>query len=121
MEQLLLDLFAARDATHKAHLATRSFAVHVALGELYERLVELADEVAEVHQGKYGLLAPNTTPSAPKFSEHGADAAGLLQALAAWAEASRAAFNPADTHLLNMWDEVIATIYRAKYKVEQLS
>jgi hypothetical protein len=48
---LISALFEARTITHLLHLNTRSFARHMALGELYDTLNELADELAEMYLG----------------------------------------------------------------------
>lgn len=122
MEKLINDLFAARDLAHKLHLSTKSFAKHMALGDLYDALLETADDVAEVYQGKYGIM--NLGQSAPSFNVPDTttfEPADFVRTLASWAEAQKSAFNPADTHLLNMWDELLSKIYRAKYKLENLS
>ena len=117
MEQIISQLFAARDIAHALHLRTRSFAAHMALGDLYDALIELADGLTENYQGKYGLL---NVPS-PMFTFCNNDAITFIRELAQWVENSRGAFNPADTHLLNEWDNVISTVYTAKYKLENLS
>lgn len=41
---------------HQLHFKTRSFAVHKALGEFYDEVVELTDALVESWQGKYGLV-----------------------------------------------------------------
>lgn len=43
-----------RTAAHMAHLTTRSYAQHVALGEFYPALEDLADRFAEVYMGQVG-------------------------------------------------------------------
>ena len=122
MEQLINDLFAARDLAHKLHLATKSFAKHLALGDLYDALLETADDIAEVYQGKYGImnLGHNTsmfnTPNASTM-----EPVDFVRSLAIWAEGQKSTFSPADTHLLNMWDELLSKVYRAKYKLENLA
>lgn len=40
-----------RTAAHMAHLTTRSYAQHVALGEFYPALEDLVDRFAEVYMG----------------------------------------------------------------------
>ena len=39
-----------------AHLASKSFSQHLALGELYDELGDLIDTFIESFQGQYGLL-----------------------------------------------------------------
>ena len=117
MKNIIQQLFAARDIAHRLHLRTRSFAAHLALGDLYTSLVDLADSIAEVHQGKYGLL--NVQPHGESFSDN--DAVTFIRELAAWAENAKTSLPQQDSHMLNEWDNVISTIYRAKYKIENLS
>ena len=59
-------MFLARDVTHSAHLNTRSYAKHVALGAFYDGIIDLADKFAEAYQGKYGLIGPISLMSAKK-------------------------------------------------------
>lgn len=49
-------LFADRTYAHNAHLKTSSYAVHKALNKFYDEVVDLADDLAEIAQGKYGKL-----------------------------------------------------------------
>ena len=47
-------LFLARDVAHVEHLKTTSYAAHMATGQFYESVIELADKFAEVYQGLRG-------------------------------------------------------------------
>lgn len=52
-------LFMSRTAAHMAHLKVSgpgSYAAHKALNEFYDEIVDLADDLAEAVQGKYGVL-----------------------------------------------------------------
>ena len=118
MENLIAQLFAARDIAHRLHLRTRSFAQHLALNDLYDSILEGADTIAELYQGKYGIL---NIPAHTSFTFQEQDAQAFVRDLAGWAEASRSVFNPADTNLLNEWDNVLSVIYKAKYKLENLA
>lgn len=119
VHDLICQLFTARDAAHELHLKTRSFAAHVALGDLYEALIKVADDLAETYQGKYGLIDLSDCRRAVAWDK--SSPVAFIQQLAGWAEAARATFNSADTHLLNDWDAVISMIYRTKYKLENLA
>ena len=58
-------LFQFRDRIHLAHLATGSYAAHVALGSLYEGLLDQIDTLTETAQSE-GLLKitiPQSDPS----------------------------------------------------------
>ena len=49
-------LFEIEAVIHVAHLQTKSYAQHMALGTLYEDIVDLRDRFIESYQGKYGIL-----------------------------------------------------------------
>ena len=49
-------LFMSRNYAHMSHLSTPSYAKHIALAELYEDIVEIADKLAEASQGKFGKI-----------------------------------------------------------------
>lgn len=64
------ELFACADIIKIAHLKAKgpgSFAQHVALGELYDAITDLADEITEMFQGYKGLL--NISIPATSFQE----------------------------------------------------
>lgn len=54
--QLIARVFTTRNLTHFEHWGTSSYAKHMALGDLYDEIVSVIDEVVEVYQGKNGLL-----------------------------------------------------------------
>jgi len=58
-------LFLSREQTHRAHLLTKSYEQHMALGSFYEAVIELADSFAELYQGTYGRMSdiPYGTPT----------------------------------------------------------
>ena len=52
IQQFVGLLFASRDYAHKAHLNTDSFAAHMALGDFYDGIIDLADSLAETWMGR---------------------------------------------------------------------
>ena len=52
IQQFIGLLFASRDYAHKAHLNTDSFAAHMALGDFYDGIIDLADSLAETWMGR---------------------------------------------------------------------
>jgi hypothetical protein len=56
MEDLLSVLLHSVNQVHIFHLQTKSFAEHKALGSYYDSIGDIADELAEAYQGKYGIL-----------------------------------------------------------------
>ena len=117
-------LFSARDRAHQLHLRTKSFSKHVALGELYQGLIDKADEIAEVVQGAHGIMAPvmgdvsSMTSLADTVDE---EIKLFMDALTAACAAGHHAFSPADTFIHNLVDEVQALVYRTKYKLDNLA
>jgi hypothetical protein len=112
---LVSALFSARDKAHQLHLRTRSFSAHIALGELYEGLLALADQIAEVVQGKYGVMEPVVSTPSP-----GDDPVIFIHELASWAETAHAYIPAGDSFIANLIDEMQALVYRAKYKLDNL-
>jgi hypothetical protein len=62
--EMLSKLFHARDVIHLAHLKTTSYAAHKALNKAYEYLLDFADDLTEMEQGKAGTTFDLTIPSA---------------------------------------------------------
>lgn len=58
--------FALRTAIHLAHLTTRSYSQHMALGDFYEALTDLVDKYAEIYLGQEKQVAdfPSVRPPA---------------------------------------------------------
>lgn len=120
MNEIIAQLFAARNVAHALHLSTRSFAQHLALDDLYHGLVEKADELAETYAGKYGVL--NIDPGKPAIEFPRSDAVTFIRAVATWADGVGAGLkgNGMDSYILNQWDEILALINKTKYKLENL-
>lgn len=120
MDKIIAQLFAARDISHSLHLKTKSFAIHLALNELYESLVDLIDSLAELYQGKYGVLQ-NTLPDINFLGlEFGTySEAEFIKAFTEWTETTKKEV-PQDSFIQNEWDAVTAAAYKARYKIENL-
>ena len=66
MKELIVTLFQARTLFHILHLKSRSYAEHVALGELYEGLNTHIDVLVEQYQGRNKkLLDLDMIPNTP--------------------------------------------------------
>lgn len=61
--RFIAETLAVRTAAHLAHLSSRSYAQHVALGDFYQLLVPLVDKYAEVYTGLEGKIP--TYPKVP--------------------------------------------------------
>lgn len=111
-------LFLARDVTHSAHLNTRSYAKHQALGGFYDEIIDLADKFAEMYQGKYGLIGPVMLMSADKSS----NVLEFLERQATEIEDVRYKVVDKDcTPLQNVIDEIVGLYLQTIYKLKFLA
>lgn len=111
---LIGHLFLARDVTHSVHLNTRSYAKHKALGGFYEKIIGLADDLAEAYQGRYGLIGPITLHSAKKTN----NVVEFLEDSLEEIRKERKEYKD-DTALQNIIDEIeglyLSTLYKLKF------
>jgi hypothetical protein len=111
---LIGHLFLARDVTHSVHLNTRSYAKHKALGGFYEKIIDLADDLAEAYQGRYGLIGPITLHSAKKIN----NVVEFLEDSLEEVRKERKEYSD-DTALQNIIDEIeglyLSTLYKLKF------
>lgn len=111
-------LFLARDVTHSAHLNTRSYAKHQALGSFYDEVIELADKFAEAYQGKYGLIGPIALMSAKKTNNVVEFLEGQVDDLM---EMRYKVVEKECTPLQNIIDEIFGLYYSTIYKLKFLA
>lgn len=116
LAELKLRCFYARDEAHNAHLATTSYAQHMALGTFYEEMPDLVDGLVESYQGVYGIVEdkPNVTmPSGGMVP--------VLTQLRKWIMANRDSVGVSDdTELQNDIDAIVSLINRTMYKLKNL-
>jgi DNA-binding ferritin-like protein len=115
-EVLMGNLFLARDVAHSVHLNTRSYAKHKALNKFYTGIIDLADDLAEAYQGRYGLIGPISLQSAKKTTNI---VEFLQDSLATIEDMRYKAVKKEDSALQNIIDEIVAlylsTIYKLKF------
>ena len=116
MKEFIGTLFLARDIAHSAHLNSKSYAQHVALGSFYEGIIGLADSLAETYQGRHGLIGPISRKPAKKSP----DIITFLEDSLKQLEADRyVCVAKTDTTLQNMIDEIVglylSTLYKLKF------
>ena len=56
IEKLIGTMFLSREVTHREHLKTSKYPHHMALGTFYEDIIDLADRLSEVYQGRNGII-----------------------------------------------------------------
>ncbi len=117
MANLMGNLMKARNVAHMWHWKVKSFALHMALGELYDGLSDMMDDLMEMYMGKYGTEAhvPMSDPNA--FSEQ--DPLEFVRQLDSFL-ASQEQRIPQDGFIVNKYQEIQAMVSKIKYKMENL-
>ena len=107
-------LFLSRDIAHVGHLKSRSYAEHMALGDFYGAVVDLADRYAETYQGYKGELIEVKLQAADDMEPMKA-----LKAQAMWIQSNRQKIAPTPT-LANIVDEILELFHSTCYKLKFL-
>jgi DNA-binding ferritin-like protein len=100
------------------HWQTKSYSEHKALGKLYDNLNGLIDTFVEVFSGRYGVpVAKNDYKlTVVNYKDNGGCVEYIDKTIAYMTKDVPTMLNPAeDTDLLNIRDEMIAELNRAKY------
>jgi len=108
-------LFLSRDYAHKAHFNTDSFARHMALGEFYSTIIELADTFCETWMGRNG----EKIGEIPTLASKKGDPLNVLSHHLVMVQTARE-FCKDDTVLSNIADEIEQVYSRTLYKLKQL-
>jgi DNA-binding ferritin-like protein len=101
--------------THFMHWATKSYAIHVALGDYYEEIIELTDSLAEAYMGRYDQLK-----KFPKDFHTSEDPEEYLDSIKEFVQEARKEL-PQDSELQNIVDEIADLINSTLYKIRFLS
>ena len=89
----------------------------MALGDFYEGLDDLTDSLAEVIQGKYGLM----TNYSGNYDLPPTDPVAYLEQISGYVEASRrSSWYPQDTNVQNETDNIVSLIDSTLYKLRYL-
>lgn len=116
IEDLAARVFASRDAAHRAHWATGSYATHMALGSFYDDAIEAVDAVVECYQGRFGLIGPFAVevPVEPNIIL-------AIERDVAWIEAEADAIANGSTAVRNLIDGLIEVYRSCLYKLNNLN
>lgn len=112
--KFFMGLLNAATVAHILHLQTRSYAQHVALGELYEALPGLVDAVIEAYQGKYGIVT-----NYPATISVAKDPIEFITELSSFIATYRDCCE--DSEIQNLIDEVASQVDSTMYKLKFLS
>ena len=114
MAEFVAQLLHSSTVTHFMHWSTRSVAVHMALGEYYEEIIELVDDLAEAYMGSYDQLTkfPDEFHLAKEPVEY-------MKGIKDFVADARQAL-PQDTELQNIVDEIARLIDGTLFKLRFL-
>lgn len=110
-------MFLSREQAHRAHLKTKIYAQHMALGDFYESIIEIADEFAETFIGLHESIGdiPHRLPMKGEIDD-------VLESHLATIEAERTALDAdGDKPLQNIIDTACGLYGRTLYKLRNLS
>lgn len=117
MANLIGQLLKATNVAKMWHWKVKSFAQHLALGELYDGLNTLTDELMEMYMGRFGTEAhvPLSEPNA--FSEQ--DPIEFIRQLDDFLTSQEQRL-PQVGFIVNKYQELQAMVSTIKYKLENL-
>lgn len=111
IEELVSRVFATRNALHLKHWATTSYAAHVALGELYDGIIDKLDEVVEIYQGAVEMIG-DVEPATVKD-----DIIAHIRDEADWIEENMEEISAGTKAVENVLQDLSGIYYRAIYKL----
>jgi hypothetical protein len=117
IKELISKAFATRNLLHFAHWATQSFAMHSAVGSLYDSIIEDIDDIVETYIGKYGQLENLSTGMASVPD----DICDHVKQEAKWIQDNRSKIANNCTPIENIIDNLIGSYHKTIYKLENLS
>ena len=115
--QFISTLFASRTQAHIFHLQTTSYAQHKALNKYYDEIIDLADNLAELIQGRYGIIRGYISPAAFKEDD---GTVSYFEALLKYVDLKRGEL-PQDSNIQNALDEIVDLISSTLYKLKYLN
>lgn len=116
IEQLAIRVFAARDLAHLAHWSSKSFSQHSALGDFYEGVIPVLDDIVELSQGVGDLIEVNELPKVAKPK----DILAFLEDEAVWIGENRKKITQGIPAIDNKLQELEAIYFRTIYKLKNL-
>jgi len=116
INELVERVFTTRNLVHFAHWNTNSYAAHMALGDLYEDIVDETDNIVENYQGEFGLLTGLETECAKLEG----DIIARIKADSDWVKANRTAIANGSRSMENLVDSLSAAYNKTLYKLNNL-
>lgn len=117
IDELISRTFAMRDAAHREHFRTTSYAAHVALGEFYTALPGLVDALVEAYQGMFDIVGDfDVTLPKGDYDMH-----TQIQDDIDWMQAVRDDICLEDDSLLALLDDIAALYQTTAYKLKRFA
>lgn len=117
IDELISRTFAMRDAAHREHFRTTSYAQHMALGEFYTALPDAVDALVEAYQGMFDVVGDfEVKLDAGKYNIE-----AQMQDDIDWLQATRDDTCLEDPSLLNLLDTIVNLYQRTLYKLKRLA
>lgn len=118
MNNIISMLLKARDVAHVHHWKVKSFSLHIALGELYEALQSMTDDLAEMYFGRFGT--EGDIDLGPPLDFDLKDPVMFVRQLDSILDQSKSAI-PQEGFLINKFEELQGMVSKIKYKVQNLA
>lgn len=118
MANLMGNLLKAQNVARMWHWKVKSFAMHMALGELYDGLSEIMDDLMEMYMGRYGTEAHIPMSEPNPFSER--DPLEFIRQLDSFLDDQEQRIAQ-DGFIVNTFQELQGMVSKIKYKLENLS
>jgi hypothetical protein len=114
IQEFVEKVFTTRNLVHFAHWDTKSYASHMALGDLYDEIVEATDELVETFIGEFKKVPVFETDCA----KSGGDIIKQIQSDSDWLKQNRSKVAAGSTTIENLIDGVMGAYNRTLYKLE---
>lgn len=115
-------LFESKEMAHIFHLQVKSeegsFATHEALGEYYENVLDIIDEIVEVYQGQYDIVEGYEIIDTNETKNY--NPVEYFKELGEFILTNRTCINERDTHILSLVDDLLNLLYKTVYKLKFL-
>lgn len=114
-------IFESREVAHVYHLTVKgeegSHAKHKALGEYYESIIGMLDDIIEVYQGEYEVIEGYEAIDTSLTKS--TDTVKYFEELASFIKVERKkCFKEDDTQYFNIIDDMLVLIYKTLYKLK---
>lgn len=121
MEEIISVLFHSRTQAHTFHLGVTgpgSFAMHKALNEYYDSIVDIIDSLSESWQGKHGIIKYKNITGLEQFQSK-EQVIAYFEKVLKIVEIKRKGIK--ESYIQNQIDNIDQLIYSTLYLIKELS